>query len=297
MATDAQRLISISLTKIAQSRTQRGGVSLHRNLLVATVLQKARYIFMEEAYHIVHGRPSYGPPPAQIHLQEIPEPSDYDQDDSLVALTAEEAGSEALPSEENGEDRLKMTETSLAPVSTTTGTCNQLSSCVRCSDDKENQFPDAFTYLDLDKSISCEDLPGDRKCPMRKRRCSDWETDEDVQSKKCRNSRDCDLSEKSNQDGLVDSDHLVGAVDLTDSEKATLLAEVANSGSDVLSEGSDEMPNAMEIDRITSLVSIFSFETGFPNLTRSMSAPDLCSAQAKEHLNSDSSHAFLTMTA
>ncbi|KFB37563.1 hypothetical protein ZHAS_00004799 [Anopheles sinensis] len=49
---EAQRLIGISLAKIAQSRVCRGGVSLHKNLLVATVLQKARYIFMEEAYHI-----------------------------------------------------------------------------------------------------------------------------------------------------------------------------------------------------------------------------------------------------
>ncbi|XP_050094962.1 mushroom body large-type Kenyon cell-specific protein 1-like [Anopheles aquasalis] len=52
---EAQRLIGISLAKIAQARVCRGGVSLHKNLLVATVLQKARYIFMEEAYHIVHG--------------------------------------------------------------------------------------------------------------------------------------------------------------------------------------------------------------------------------------------------
>lgn len=43
MATEAQRLISISLAKIASSRCVRGGVSLHKNLLVATVLQKARY--------------------------------------------------------------------------------------------------------------------------------------------------------------------------------------------------------------------------------------------------------------
>lgn len=55
VASEAQRLIGVSLAKIAQSRVSRGGVSLHKNLLVATVLQKARYVFMEEAYHIVHG--------------------------------------------------------------------------------------------------------------------------------------------------------------------------------------------------------------------------------------------------
>lgn len=268
MATDAQRLISISLSKIAQSRTQRGGVSLHRNLLVATVLQKARYIFMEEAYHIVHGCPGYSPPLPQIH-RSLPDRNDYEEE-NLVALTAEEAGSDASPAEESSEERIKF---SSAP-----------SSCLRCSgDDKENLRPE--DSLISDKS---------NKCSPRKRRFSDRDPpEEDVQNKKCKsNSKsdsesDCETRNDSVQDY---------AIDLTDSEKATLLAEVAASGSH-LSDDEDEAPNTMEIDRITSLVSIFSFETGLSNLTRSVSTPDLCSAQAKEHLTSDSSRAFLTMTA
>lgn len=274
MATDAQRLISISLTKIAQSRTQRGGVSLHRNLLVATVLQKARYIFMEEAYHLVHGR-SYAPPPPQMY-PEMPEQAEFDED-GLVALTAEEAGSDATSAEESVEERLKMS--------------TILPSCSRCSDDKENQIPDAFSYLDLDKSVTCDNTFPDRsRCLLRKRRCSDWDTDEDAQTKKCKSSgKSCDYSDKTS----LESEDI--SPDLTDSEKATLLAEVAASGSDLSNE--EETSNTMEIDRITSLVSIFSFESGFTNLTRSMSTPDLCSAQAKELLTSDSSCAFLTMTA
>ena len=47
---EAQRLISVSLGKIAQSRGQRGGASLHRNLLVSTVLHKARHAFMTENF-------------------------------------------------------------------------------------------------------------------------------------------------------------------------------------------------------------------------------------------------------
>lgn len=268
MATDAQRLISISLTKMAQSRSQRGGVSLHRNLLVATVLQKARYIFMEEC--IVHNRLSYAPPPPQIH-NSLPDQNDYD-DDGLVALTAEEAGSDAIAAEDSGEERLKV----------------PMPSCVRCSgDNKENHRPEAFTYLDLDKSSSCDN---DRsKCSVRKRRSSEWDTEEDIQNKKCKsNNKANSVCEKVNPAEDI-------ALDLTDSEKATILAEVAASGSDLSDE--EDAPNSMEIDRITSLVSIFSFETGLSNLTRSVSTPDLCSAQAKEHLTSDSSCAFLTMTA
>lgn len=267
MATDAQRLISISLTKIAQSRTQRGGVSLHRNLLVATVLQKARYIFMEEAYQIVHGRPSFvSPPPPQIQ-NTLPEQIDYDEeddDDGLIGLTAEEAGSDSVAaSQDSGEERIKM---------------SNFPPCLQCSEDKENQRPDPFTYLDnLDRS----------KCSGRKRRTSERDDEDDLedefQVKKCRG-----VSDKISQE----LDDL--PIDLTDSEKATLLAEVASSGSELSDE---DGPNTMEIDRITSLVSIFSFETGFQSLTRSMSTPDLCSAQAKEHLTSDSSRAFLTMTA
>jgi len=49
MATEAQRLISVSLTKIAASRQQRGGISLHRNLLVASVLYKARALLIMES--------------------------------------------------------------------------------------------------------------------------------------------------------------------------------------------------------------------------------------------------------
>ncbi len=47
---EAQRLITVSLGKIAQSKGQRGGASLYRNLLVSTVLHKARHVFMTENF-------------------------------------------------------------------------------------------------------------------------------------------------------------------------------------------------------------------------------------------------------
>ena len=48
MAVEAQRLIAVSLGKISQSRSQRGGINLHKNLLVASVLYKARTVFIME---------------------------------------------------------------------------------------------------------------------------------------------------------------------------------------------------------------------------------------------------------
>ncbi len=51
MAVEAERLISMSMGKIHASRSQRGGINLHKNLLVATVLHKARTVYMMESYN------------------------------------------------------------------------------------------------------------------------------------------------------------------------------------------------------------------------------------------------------
>lgn len=48
MSSEAQRLMALSLGKIAASRQQRGGINLHKNLLVASVLHKARTAYMME---------------------------------------------------------------------------------------------------------------------------------------------------------------------------------------------------------------------------------------------------------
>ncbi|XP_074655302.1 uncharacterized protein LOC141908914 [Tubulanus polymorphus] len=50
MAVEAQRVIAVSLGKIASSRQKRTGVDLHKNLLVSGVLQKARSQLMIETY-------------------------------------------------------------------------------------------------------------------------------------------------------------------------------------------------------------------------------------------------------
>lgn len=47
-ALDAQSLISISLRKIHSSRTQRGGIKLHKNLLVSLVLRSARQVYLSD---------------------------------------------------------------------------------------------------------------------------------------------------------------------------------------------------------------------------------------------------------
>ncbi|EFA03400.1 hypothetical protein TcasGA2_TC013386 [Tribolium castaneum] len=233
MASEAQRLIGISLTKIAQSRSHRGGVSLHKNLLVATVLQKARYIFMEEAYNMAR------PVPAE----------------ELVGLTAEDAG---LP--DDVQEAAGDFQDFLQP------------SCVKCAENqnKENLPPSELTYLDLDKGPNVLKERGN--CLKRRRAVAEWETEEAVQSILPKRSKG---EEEESDSVFVD--------------EATALAD------SVAKEVEAERGSAMEIDRITSLVSIFSFSMGDSKLNRSVSTPDLCSAQAKD-ADSLQQRPFLAMT-
>ncbi|CAG9863108.1 unnamed protein product [Phyllotreta striolata] len=261
MASEAERLIGISLTKIAQSRSHRGGVSLHKNLLVATVLQKARYIFMEEAYNMVHYQA-----PAPVQSRAAP---DRHQED-LVGLTAEEAGLESETVQEAS------TSEYLQPAQ----------ACVKCSENqnKENYPPysSELTYLDLDKSSGSGVLKERERCnsPSLKRRraVAEWETEEAVQSilpKKIKQEEDGD-----------DSVFLDDAALLSESVSKEIEAE----------RPPETAGSSMEIDRITSLVSIFSFSMGDGKLNRSMSTPDLCSAQAKDTPDTLQQRQFIAMT-
>lgn len=280
MASEAQRLIGISLTKIAQSRAHRGGVSLHKNLLVATVLQKARYIFMEEAYNMVHYQATAPVPVKPIAKGE------------LVALTAEEAGINptSLPAEE--ESSSECLQEFLQPP------------CVKCAEnvDKENQPPSYYasgelTYLDLDKNPSVlRERSNSTTCLKRRRAVTEWETEEAVQSILPKRSRS---TEEGDDSVFVDD-----ATVLSDAVSKELEAERNQEGSNgnqcttttTAAAPPSAAGSAMEIDRITSLVSIFSFGMGDGKLNRSMSTPDLCSAQAKDSPDAIQQRPFLAMT-
>ena len=339
MATEAQRLISISLTKIAQSRAQRGGVSLHKNLLVATVLQKARYIFMEEAYHMVQsqqGGANGGYVTTAATTPQDQQHEEYEQnydDEGLVALTPEEAGigspQQTTAESEQASPGVNHLQEFLEP-SASCGRCvDNAPSRPTCDDDKENQTPSLYhtnsptsqsdlpTYIDLDKAPTRGDsnVLRDRsnatstcsstRCLKRRRAVAEWETEEAISSilpKRAKTSACC---------GGEGDD----SVFLDD---ASLLADCVATGGDDEDDDDDDVQDeekgstTMEIDRITSLVSIFSFGSltgnaaavaadmsagaGIGKLTRSVSTPDLCSAQAKEGVDVLQQRPFLAMT-
>lgn len=392
MATEAQRLIGISLAKIAQSRCGRGGVSLHKNLLVATVLQKARFIFMEEAYHMVHGH--------YLQANKFLEPevdTRHDEDDF----------------DDSGiDDIFNTTASSLSKDTTTTssssGSADDEDEEEESSCDKENSPPadisvdGGLTYFDLDvnriqrqttttTSSSSTSTSSTATAPIslamdttiqnlstnnnkRRREVTELETEEAVLSilpKRIKSDSSSSSSSSSSSGDESDTDNVFTDDDCSTSPvfAASILSEnisrefdelnnnniISNSGnsldadaiiaaatapfnttttttisatlnnnnnnsttevlSDIVPSGQDELttatagtgptntntlpadddsPSMEGIDRITSLVSIFSFG----NLTRSVSTPDLCSAQAKDNLQTEGlqQRTFLAMT-
>uniref|UniRef100_A0A493TFB5 Immediate early response 5 like n=1 Tax=Anas platyrhynchos platyrhynchos TaxID=8840 RepID=A0A493TFB5_ANAPP len=110
---DAQSLISISLRKIHSSRTQRGGIKLHKNLLVSYVLRNARQLYLSERYAELYRRqqhypdgapllamPACPPPPAASaaappELAALPLPPDA-QDREARSCSAVRGGAELL---------------------------------------------------------------------------------------------------------------------------------------------------------------------------------------------------------
>ncbi|XP_044530833.1 immediate early response gene 5 protein [Gracilinanus agilis] len=79
---EAHRIVSISLGKIYNSRVQRGGIKLHKNLLVSLVLRSARQVYLSDPCQggLCLGGPGAGgpsqpqppPPPPQQQQQQLP---------------------------------------------------------------------------------------------------------------------------------------------------------------------------------------------------------------------------------
>jgi hypothetical protein len=287
MATEAQRLISISLAKIAASRCVRGGVSLHKNLLVATVLQKARYIFMEEAFHMVHG--TYLNQANSKFIQQLRDQEqleldlrqsekEFDNDDtSSSSLNDSELDLFSTPI--NSNESLNF----LSESSKETGNAtNKFNTSTKESNPSLASTSADLIYLDLDvnRVKPQENEQSSNSISGHKRRLEDtddYETEEAIlsilpKSKQIKfnnneSSSESSTSSSSSSDITTDNclslDFLSNDLNLTNSSPthATPL---------------DMSSNNSNIDRITSLVSIFNFG----NLQRSVSTPELCSSSS-----------------
>lgn len=292
MATEAQRLIGISLAKIAQSRCGRGGVSLHKNLLVATVLQKARYIFMEEAYHMVQGHYLHATNKfLEPEIDVTPTVNDDDDNNELddilnapVSSIGKDEDSEACDKENNPPDTTGLTYFDLD--------INRIQSrTLSSTETPPTSSPESVSNNSSSSSNNSSSSSSSNSSQKRRREITEHETEEAVLSILPKRIKadviSTDTSSSSSSDDS-DTESLLN----DDEFAATSLSENVAREFEELNNNTIQTPPttttqqeqmqtgpAMEgIDRITSLVSIFSFG----NLTRSVSTPDLCSAQAKD---------------
>ncbi|GAB0099516.1 myb-like protein K [Sergentomyia squamirostris] len=263
MAAEAQRLIGISLGKIAQSRMERGGISLHKNLLVATVLQKARIIFMEEAYHMVHGHypheqaaaaaAAISAAAAQMRNRYFCEQQEAlcrsykEQHQLIIRRDGEIVGRsgddiDGDPEDDDEEENVEDIGEDSERISSREND-NEIDDV----DDKENEAPIELTYYDLDNHIKIRDST------KRRRDVTEWETEEAVLS--ILPKRLCRSDEKAEEEPSTPA---------PDDETPTVIESTTPSDSSLTTTNSSVTAEPMEISRITSLVSIFSFG----NLTR-----------------------------
>lgn len=309
MATEAQRLISISLAKIASSRCVRGGVSLHKNLLVATVLQKARYIFMEEAFHMVHG--TYLNQANSKFIQQLRDQEqlehelrqhnkEFNDDNDTSTSSLDDSELDLFSSPIDSNDSLNFLNESPKETGNSDHKFHSSSkeSNPSLASTSASSPSDQLIYLDLDVNrVKPHDEPCSNSISGVKRRLSDsdeFETEEAIlsilpKSKQIKYSEPPVESVQSSAndittDNCLSLDFLSNDLSLTSSSQThTATANVTMAPLDMSSNSnSNTSASSSSIDRITSLVSIFNFG----NLQRSVSTPDLCSSSSTNVDNS-----------
>lgn len=238
MDNDAQKLIAISLGKIATSRCQRGGPSLHRSLLVASVLYKARTTYVDDVF------PAFGLPSDSGPCLENNDDND-DGGGSTEGNQSAEAVSEARPSRPM---------TSTWPLTSAYEDCDSTDGN-ELSDDKENV------------------QPNDRLSPEPPARCAKRRRtlEEEDCAKRCK--RDTALWRRSSSlcsaDSEADSDPEPADPEPHDGDEAAM--EVESISNLVLAFNSGLKGLSWDAEDAAALD-----EHGLAPLRRGVSLPDLC---------------------
>ena len=288
---EAHKLISISLGKIAASRCRRSGSSLHKSLLVASVLHKARFVYFEEA----HQNGLCCPPSIQQAQHEEDLNSLGPQACAAIPIIPEVSVTPVSVSETDNEEN---------DFPTSESTSTTLESSVH-----ENEGEDTLDYSYSNCSNKNSLIITRKRCrdtsdqeieaavssilPKRlKSNLSDEEDLEECHIELC--STPSEYCSSCNNDSssiqIINNDSYS-----VDDKEPHVIIEPANINSDYLcsfcgsknsdcqcsdhsnsDEGEEEdydLCNSMEVDHITSLVSIFSFNS------QQTSSDQLCSTQ------------------
>jgi len=273
---EAQRLISVSIGKINASRITRTGTSLHKSLLVASVLHKARNVYLDEEREKALRFSHCLPIPPQVTVTPVspplPPPSSAPHVDSPSNNTVE-------TDKENS-------------ISTECGLENNVST----ADDVENRLPssDANTGNNITRtttttttvtsisSTSTITTTSSSLSSKKRRRISDQETEAAVSSilpKRLRTDNQCleeeidkpestrteeDIPSSDEETRIPAEETIIPEESRIPENKEELNVSGEESDSDSEDSASDTSTSSgsgdeMEVDKLTSLVSYFSF--------------------------------------
>jgi len=270
MSLEAQKLISVSIGKINASRVTRTGSSLHKSLLVASVLHKARNVYLDEEREKAMRFSQCPPIPPQVTvtpvLPSIPQTDSSDPDRSTSNS----------PVGDNGNNRLQPELTIENNAALPDRIENRLPAAEANTGNNVTRTTTTTTTVTSFSNISTTTTTSDSISGRKRRRISDQETEAAISSilpKKLRTDEsleervDISLSEKLSEE--VSSQVAAAAAAGEEEEETSIEDKELNvssedSDSDNEDSASDTSTSSgsgdeMEVDKLTSLVSYFSF--------------------------------------
>ncbi|MCL4134498.1 UNVERIFIED_CONTAM: hypothetical protein GTU68_015118 [Idotea baltica] len=252
---EAHKLINISLGKIAASRSGRTGASLHKSLLVASVLHKARYVYLEEAHHYHHtifcppqGQPDEfvpDPPRAPTPLPEV----------TVTPVMPLDCGDSTQSSDYPAVDCIS-------------------EECKARLSDSDSELDSGSDYDPTESFSGSECDPNESLQSRKRRRVTDQETEAAVSSilpKRLKSELESQCT-----------NCFFNAPPYKYETKILCSCGFDLSSCQCSEQSQDDEICNMEVDHITSLVSIFSFNQQQQHSNKA----DLCSAQAHHQADS-----------
>jgi len=253
---EAQKLITMSIGKINASRVTRAGNSLHKSLLVASVLQRARNVYLDEERERSLRYPQCPPSPPQVTVTPVTpshtspsENSDCGDKESNVfecSGVSERVG--VMGAEGSNITKTTTTTTTVTSLSNTTTTCTSTSRKRRRVSEQETA---AAVSSILPKRLRRED--DEEECPETTP-LPYTTTDDDVTPlRQTPSPTHRDSPAPTTEDPATSSseEDLSASSEDSDSDE--------DSASDTSTSSSGDEDNEMQVEQLTSLVEYFTF--------------------------------------
>ncbi|BFZ05641.1 hypothetical protein BsWGS_08680 [Bradybaena similaris] len=284
---ETQRLITMSLGKIAQSRGQRGGINLHKNLLVATVLHKARTAYMIESYSYQQNLQRQQQACQQSGLgprRDLPSSGDSSNTSGMCPTWRDSDLGQADATPTAAEQTVSEISTACEPdILTSVQPQQQMESEVVL--DKENS-PPADSHLDFNENVQISNI---KSTDQANHLSASNQLSQESQSSSAKSKTTCKVLKRRRTNRATNSDCPVN-------KKARVSNDISllpHSDYSDCSDESDIEPEVQESPQISNLVSIFN--SGFSGLCAITSESGLNTSNYQSELDIPNSQSQLSI--